>query len=211
MPNTKIRFNVRYRKEGLAQAPKLLSKNLRGGLETVGKRLRTSSQKRMRRDTGEAQKSLVYRVYTNDTKFTLLVFSTLVQAFVDAYGLRRGVFPNFRVGSKLYKWVTRKLQGKESREVKTFEVPSRKRRRGRRNRQVRKIRRVTEVKTVNTRTRNRAKERSIKRATFLVARAIFKNGIKATHWNRRALEANKRMITRELSNAISRTVNELKK
>lgn len=210
MPNTRIRFNVRYRKEGLAQAPKILEKNLKSGLMAMGKRLRTSSQKRMRRDTGEAQKSLVYRVYTNDSKFTLLVFSTVVQAFVDAYGLRRGVFPNFRVGSKLYKWVTRKFQGKESRQVKTFEVPSRKRS-YRTKRRVRRVKRITAVKTVNTRTRTRAKERDIKRMTFLVARSIFRNGIKATHWNRRALEANKRMITRELRNAISRTVNELKK
>lgn len=210
MPRTSIRFNVRYKKQGLQKAPQILAKNLRSGLGAIGKRLRTASQKRMRRDTGEAQKSLVYRVYTDESKFTLLVFSTVVQAFVDAYGLRRGVFPNFRVGSKLYKWVTRKMQGKASREVKTFEVPKRKR--SYRNRkQVRRVKKVTTIKTVNTRNRNRAKERDIKRMTFLVARSIFRNGIKATHWNRRALEANKRMISRELRNAISRTVNELKK
>lgn len=216
------KFRLVDRKDGLRDLPNILNRNMRGGLETVGKRLRTSAQSRMRKDTGREQRSLSILVQGRQLGLRLTVFSTLVQAFVDAYGLRRGVFPNFRINSEIYKWAEKhsrvKKTVRKSKKVTTpigpvphlgieGQVATYNRRK------IGKIKKLTRSKsksgTAFSLARNRAKQTNSKRLAFLIARAIFNRGIKPTNWNMKALIANKQMILREMQNAISRTVNEL--
>src|SRR5262245_60726098 len=110
--NLRLRFRIlKYRDRGIVNAPKILSKNLKGGLLEIGKRLARSARTRMRRDTGTEQKSLKILLQGQGLNLNVIVYSTLVQAFVDAYGLPRGVFPDFAINSRLYRWVRRRSRG----------------------------------------------------------------------------------------------------
>ena len=232
-----VTFRLLIRKDGLLRLPNLLNKNMSGGLWVVGKRLVSSAKSRMRKDSGAEHKSLNVLVQGSKLGLRLTVYSEIVQAFVDAYGLRRGVFPNFRINSKLYKWSMRrvtkvtfkKMKGTKGK-VKTLgaskrvvvpegpiphlgvkgQIPSY---------QLRKITSVLGVKhgvkvsgpgvIVKASARFKAKQNDAKRLAFLVARAIYNRGVKPTAWNKKTLEANKQMIIREMQNAIARTANEL--
>ena len=81
-----------HRDISLKNAPRVLNKHMRAGLESVGKRLLVAAKSRMRKDSGKEQRSLTSLVQGRNLGLRLTVYSTLVQAFVDAYGLRRGVF-----------------------------------------------------------------------------------------------------------------------
>lgn len=213
-----IKFRVvSHRDTGLKKAPAVLQKHLKGGLTAVGKRLRTSAQSRMRKDTGAEHNSLTIRVTVSGLNMNVIIFSTLVQSIIDAYGLPRGVFPNFAVNSSLYNWAKRKLRGIPSRRVKTGKVPkglhlSLEKRKLRRKR-IRGLRHIRQTqkgeKRLNARQRFRAKNSDVKRLTFLVARAIYRHGRKGTYWHTKTMEANKQSIIREMKNALSRSVNEI--
>jgi len=210
----RLNFRITANKTaGLKNAPAILAKNLRGGLETVGKRLRTSAQGKMRKDTGEEQKSLKISVTGDKVNWNLLVYSTLVQAFVDAYGLRRGVFPPFRVNSKLYKWVQRRFGNKPPKAVATVGTPH-----GprviKKKRKIKILKRLNRphrqpTKSLSHKKRTGAKTNDVKRVAFLVARAIFTRGVPATNWPNKTLQSNKQMIVREMSNALQRAANEI--
>lgn len=204
----------------LKKAPIVLQRNLRGSLETIGKRLKSSAQLRMRRDTGESQKSLKTQVSGQGLNLQLVVFSSLTQAVIDAYGLPKGIWPNSRVGSRLYRWVIRrmkggpearekfkKLQAKKIKKGLIGKVPKRKK--GKYVRSVRRSRIVPEARRLSASERSGLKNNDIRRLSFLVARNIFRFGIRPTHWNQKALEANKTRIVRELQNGLARAVNEL--
>lgn len=211
LPRVKFRTIV-HRDISLRKAPQVLQKHFKGGLLAVGKRLEASAARRMRKDTGASIKSLTTRVrIKSGINMELIVFSTLIQAFVDAYGLRRGVFPDFRVNSKLYNWVKRRFRGIPNRQVRTVGTPAGPRavtrRRIKRINRGKRVRRPTAV--VSARTRSRVRNTNIKRLTFLVARAIYRRGIAATRWPKHTLEANRTRIVREMQNAISRAVNEI--
>jgi hypothetical protein len=109
---------LHHNTRGLDNASQILARNLRGGMEGLGKRLRTSAQSRMRRDRGDEEKSLRIEIKSQGANTQLTVYSTLVQAFVDAYGRSRGKFPPFGVGTPLYRWAERKASGNRSRVVK---------------------------------------------------------------------------------------------
>lgn len=204
--------SVYHRDNGLRKAPQILRKNLTGGLEGVGKRLEASAIKRMRRDTGRSQKSLKRVITGSGIDLKLRVYSTLIQAIVDAYGLRRGVFPNFGVNSPLYRWTQRRNRGLPNKSVKTQGVPE-----GQHPykvggaKKVKRIKRISkgEAIAIPTRARAYAKSNDTKRATFLIARAIFRVGIAATEWHKKALEANRRQIVRDMQNALTRSVLEI--
>lgn len=208
-----VRFrSVFHRDNGLRKAPEILRRNLTGGLEGVGKRLEASAIKRMRKDTGKSQKSLKRVVTGPGIDLKLRVYSTLIQAIVDAYGLRRGVFPNFGVNSPLYRWVQRRNRGLPTKSVRTqgilegqhpYKVGGAKK--------VKRVKRITKAETIAipSRARAYAKSNDTKRATFLIARAIFRVGIAATQWHVKALEANRQQIVRDMQNALTRSVNEI--
>lgn len=216
-----VRFRVIQHKtslEGLRQAESILRKNLRAGLNAVGKRFVTSSKSRMRKDTGEERGSLQIKVYGSSAlDLGVLVFSEKVQALIDAVGLPRGIFPPYREGTRLYRWASRKARGLTSTRVKRFKAPKRtlyqlnasfERRR--------KLRQVPRVKKrrlprASGNKRVRRLRNDTRRLAFLAARAIYKRGIKATHWNTRALEANKNAVVREISNSIARAVSEMRR
>lgn len=220
MPSPRVVFRLRAHKDtALKKAPSILQKNLKGGLLSLAKRLQASARTRMRKDTGEAHKSLTYRVSVKGLNMNLIVYSTLVQAFVDAYGLRRGVFPDFGVNSRLYNWVKRRMRGFPIKQVRKVGVPKQmgqftKARRARRarirvNRRVRKI--AGPRKPLNATGRARAKTSDVRRLAFLVARAIYRRGVEATQWPKKTLEANRSRIIRDMSNALARSVNEIKR
>lgn len=209
----KVRFTSKYKKDtALKAAPKILQKNLEAGLEGLGKRLRASAKSRMRRDRGDEQKSLVVKVRVQGLNMNMMVFSTLIQAFVDAYGLRRGVFPDFKVNSRLYDWAKRRLRNIPTKQIQTIGTPSGPAKRAYKAR-IKKIKRRRKIRgqgePVTSRQRHRAKVSDIRRLAFLVARAIFNRGIRAGGWPKKTLEANKQRIVRDMQNALARSANEI--
>lgn len=187
----------------------------------MGQKLQASSRIHMRKDTGAQQKDVSYRVTIAGLNMNLLVFSTVVQSFVDAYGLKRGTFPDFRVNSKLYGWVKRKFglrqlieierTKKEKSEAKKFQRENLRPKR-RKLKQVRRLKSITTVGVfVSTSKRNRAKASNLKRLTYLVARAIFLHGIKAGGWTKKTLEANKTVIISELQAAMVNAAQEIRR
>lgn len=211
-----LSFRVKYHNtKGLADAPKILGRNLRGGLEGLGKRLRTSAQSRMRRDRGDEEKSLRVEVKSQGANAQLTVYSTLVQAFVDAYGMSRGKFPPFQVGTPLYRWAERRASGIQSKTVKLegssergLSHLSRKPRVAKTTTKAKRTKRPKGV-TLNSGQRRRAKNSDAKRIAFLAARTIYEKGIRPTHWNTKALDANKARIMQEIRNALSRSAAEI--
>lgn len=216
MFNLKFRVNAhRTNLEGIKNAPKILSRNMRQALYGLGKRLVKSSQSRMREDTREAKRSLTISVTGSNLDLALLVFSTKVQAIIDAIGLPRGVFPPYREGSRLYRWASRKVRGQESPRVRRFKVPKRSlyqlNKNFERRARLRKIDRVKKVSAPRTtgNKRVRARNANAKRVAFLIARSIYRRGIRATHWNTKALEANKNQIIKGITNALHRSIIEM--
>lgn len=199
---------------GLNNAPMILGKHLKGSLEGIGKRLVVAGRSRMRKSSGEAQRSLTSVVTGRGLNYTLDVYSTLIQAFIDAYGLRPGTFPSFGRGSRIYRWAERVSKTKyKRREVETGEF--RKRKVGRPKKQnrfsVRKPRKVAKVgnKPIPRTGRNKMRDASVRRFAYMAARSIFTNGIKPTYWNEKALNVNRGRIELDLRNGIRRAVNEI--
>lgn len=208
-----IRFRlVAHKDTGLRNAREILIRNMRGGLEALGKRLRTSARSRMREDTERSKNSLKIEVKGLGLGLRLEVFSTLVQAFVDAFGMRAGRFPPYRKGSRIYKWAERKSKGYLSADVIRVKAKQAISHLSRRPAKVKsRLKRVKNVSSGRNRVSSTrtARERSIEKQAFLVARHIYERGIRATHWNQKALDANKKAIVRELSNALSRAAHEI--
>jgi len=208
---------IAHKDQGLKNALPILARNLRGGMEGLGKRLKASAETRMRRDRGDSQKSLRIEVKTQQANIQLTVYSTLVQAFVDAYGMGRGKFPPFGVGSNIYKWAERKAAGNESKKVRLEGSNERvlssltRRPRARTARPLAKVNRIKRTKnvTLNSDQRRRAKKKDAKRLAFLAARVVFERGIRPTHWNKKALDANQARILQEIRNALSRAATEI--
>lgn len=202
--------NLVYNDSGLVKASEILRRNMQGTLISLGKTLRTSAQRYMREDRGKTKKSLIIRIEKGGgLDATLLVYSTLVQAFVDAFGMSAGTFPNSRRYSPLWNWAKRKYEGKLSKEVKTF---SRRRiRQGRNDKQnLKRIHRVSNVAVpAKTKDISKAKLRDIDRLTFVFARHIYERGIKPTHWNKRALDSNRFAIIRDIKVTLERSVAEI--
>jgi hypothetical protein len=215
-----MRVNVQFRIKahkiaGLTNAPEILRRNMVGGLKGIGKRLVTSSKRFMRRDTGESQKSLIISITGSElTNTQLEVYSQLTQAFIDAYGLRRGVFPTFRRGSRLYKWARRNANVRsvdDSNPSRTEQGPVSPveniyRRAGGRITQVRKVRKG---QTVRGATQRSSRLDTTERVAWAIARSVYLHGIRPTHWNEKALDANKQHIINDLRNAISRAAREM--
>lgn len=214
MLNVKFRKTARTNITGLKKFPQVLSKNIRKGLFAVGKRFVISSQARMREDTKTAKRSLKIVVKGSGLDLGVLVFSSKVQAIVDAVGLPRGTFPPFGEGSRIMRWAKRKALSQSPR-VKRYAVPKRTLFQLNRNFERRqKLKKIDRVKKFNAprrpgNKRIRAQNNAARRMAFLAARTIFRRGIRATHWNRKALEANKSSITREIQNSIVRAMAEV--
>lgn len=215
-----VRFRVIEHKtklSGIKSAEKILRRNLTTGLESVGKRFEKSSVSRMRKDTGTTQKSLQVVVNKDISNLGVLVFSDRIAAYIDAEGLPRGIFPPFGEGTPLYRWASRRARGKAIKKVTTEKVPKRSLYqlnenwlRRQRLRGVRGIKSVRKARAGGNKAVRKLRNDS-RRIAFLAARAIFRRGIKATHWNRKALEANKTVMVKEIQNAISRAIVEMKR
>lgn len=215
-------FSVKFRRAArtdiaLKQAPLILSQEMRGGLSAVGKRLKTASQSRMRKDTNETIKSLKVDVTANKSgTFSVEVFSTLLQAFIDAYGLSVGTRPPWGMRSRLYRWVGRKAKGNYLPSVgEPFRLVGPRRQFGykppkRLTRKITKKSRITKLTEPMSRSkRQKAKDNNLRRLAFLVSRAIYNKGIKPTRWNYYALESQKRQIKVDIQNALLRVVNRM--
>lgn len=206
---TKRHSNLR----GLEKAEMILSKNLRRGLEGLGKNLARSARSRMREDLGHAKKSLKIRVKGRGIDLDLFVYSTLIQAVVDARGLAPGkAFPPFGPNTRIYNWTARRMKQGFRRSVnstsrrRVSHIASRRPR----DPQLSRVNPVDKPKRAVGRARQVQKRReNLQRMAFLVARKIYENGIKASNWDRETLKANRKLIRRAVNNAIARAVNEI--
>lgn len=217
----RTRFKLRYKRDVvLKKAPNVISKHIRRGLEILGRRLRTSSASRMRKNTGAEARSLQIQVTGNFLDLELRVFSTLIRAYIDAYGLPRGVFPPYGLGTPLYRWALTKANGNSFKRVKTVKdirsVRTLTRNRSKSRRELvaskaQKVNPITEKATSVLSRGQRSARAQARRTAYLVARSIYQKGIRATHWNTRALDANKSRIIREMQNSLARAANELRR
>lgn len=220
IPRLRLRV-LTHKTSALTNAPAILQRNLKGGLLSLGQKIQASSRTHMRKDTGAEQKDVSYRVTIAGLNMNLIVFATVVQAFVDAYGLKRGTFPDFRVNSKLYNWVKRRVGVRQLNEITRSKKELKKARKfqqknlrvtKRRPKQIKRLKGITNrVAFISTSKRNRAKASNVRRLTYLVARAIFLHGIKAGGWTKKTLEANKSVIISELQSAMSKAVQEIRR
>lgn len=187
-----LKFRVlSHNTKGLRNARGTLELALRKGLRTVGRRLERSARIRMKKDTGRMHKSLRSKVSGRGFNQSLETYSELIEAAVDAYGIKpRRVFPPYQPGTKLYKWTERQIR-------KGVFKPTYRRKRGN-----------SKPVALNT-SRSRVRASDTKKLSFMVARKIYRRGLPASHWNRQTLKANEAMVTRELANALSRAVNKI--
>jgi len=219
-----IRFTLRYRKlDGLKNAQRILTRNLKGGLEGLGRLLTIAAQKRMRRATGQGQRSLQVVIKRGSgLGMRMDVVSNELQAIVDAMGMPAGKFPPFGPGSKMFRWAAnhKRASGvKIQRPQKTIshlsrqpnQKPKNLGRRGARyvkNEKGPGFIKMTKVQMTSDQ-RKAARNQNVKRRAFLVARSIYERGIAPSHWNKKALDTNRGRIIREISNALIRGVNEI--
>lgn len=204
-----LKFRTLVHKDtGLKNAPKILSKHFRSTLLGIGKLLRASAIRRMRRDTGDEARSLIIRVENQGQRLPsrLTVFSTLVQAFVDAYGMKRGRLVPYRRGTRLYAWAFRKTRGKES---KIVNKPKSRRKLSHLSRSLPRARRGKKAVVKRPRVQISNRSRQADKLAFLAARKIFEQGIKPTYWNKKALQANRQSIIRQVKNGLARAANEI--
>lgn len=219
-----VRLRVRYSNiDGLKQVPQILSKNLRGGLTGLGKILQDASIRRMREFKGDEKKSLRVEVKGRILDLRLHVYSVLIQAFIDALGRKPGEkFPPYGPGSKIFKWARIRFKEGQSfsigRNKRVISHLSRRPNQQRRNAGIRgpqfkrnekgKITKVAKT-TLTSAERKQVNDSHTKRMAFLAARSVYERGIKPSHWNKKALEANKGRIILEIRNALVRSVNEI--
>lgn len=208
MPNP-VHFKLlSYNDTGLKNAVHILNRNMRGSLMGLGGKLRASAHRIMREDTGAGKRNLTIEVRGGGLNLSMSMYGTLVQLFVDAYGREPGKFPPFRKGSKLYRWTERKIKGFESAKVIRGKA---KRTISHLTRRPRQRTKVVKAKSgpLTTKQRLTARERSIEKVSFLMARHIYEHGIKPSHWNQKTLERNKAMILQDLADALKRSVQEI--
>lgn len=205
----KVTFRLKYGNiRGLQRAEFIFRNQIRAALESIGKRLRTSGIARMRKATKESARSLKIEVRTNGPVMGVTVYSTLIQAFIDAEGLRKGTFANFRKGSRLYAWAERHYGKERSKAQRVYNFKRGRPRRklpGRFEAKAVKQR----VKPINQKGRQKLRDANVRRFAYMAARAIYDKGIKPTHWNTEALKANRNRILLELNNGIKRAVNQI--
>lgn len=215
-----LKFRLEARNDLLKEAPNILASEMRGGLQAVGHRLRTSAEVRMRRDTGAEVKSLTEIVTGRGLEYNLVVFSTLLRAFVDAYGMRPGTHVPYGKGSRLYLWAQRKVKIGPSKKLKGRSTPyagagpHRMFRAGtgyNRITRVKGIGRITKGSKIKGNARIRAKGADASRLAYFTAKGILEHGITASHWNMQALEANRSRIIQEMQNAMLRAVGRIKR
>jgi hypothetical protein len=225
-----LQWRVTLRVNGLAQSKKILNESLVAGLEGLGKLLVRSVRPRMREFSGKERRDVTYRVTGKGLGLSLIVFGRLVQTFIDELGLKPGTFPPWGVNSLLYKYVRRKgLNEHRNREEHHNFGVQRARRRishvrsrspqraslgsgaGRVGPLARPAKPIAKgdkqaIRARNSSARARAKANSIRRVSFLVARAIFERGIKPGGPFRRTLEANRAQIVAQIRFAFQRAV-----
>jgi hypothetical protein len=216
---------VAHKDTGLRAASRILAKELRGGLIAVGTQLVKSSRVRMRKDSGDTQRSLRSIIEGQGLNLSLDVSSDLVQAFVDAYGLHRGIFPPYKPGTRIYSWAGRKISGGLEVRGTTNKIPLLRVRatphgpalpkhRNVRRFKASKIRTIRnsegllqQVRPVGPPARNKTQNAKIRKLAFLIARAIYRRGLKGSQWNIKALQVNERYIVNQLQNALYRATN----
>ena len=211
-----LKFRLVSHNDNLKNAPAILANEFKKGLESIGKRLTSSAETRMRKDSGDERRSLQTVIEGKGLGINVVVYSVLLKAFIDAYGMRPGVRVPYGFGSRLHTWAQRRVRlgsnslPKSSSTAYDGAGPRRVFQPKTKVTQVRgtakpRLGRVTKSGTkVKGSARIANKNKQASRLAFLVARTIFDRGIKGTNWNRKALEANKGRIIRELKNSLSR-------
>jgi hypothetical protein len=231
----RIGIRVQANDEGLRNAERTYVAALNTTLNALGRHLQGALRGRVRRNIGTEARNIKYEVRGSGLAKTLFVFGSLVQLFIDEYGLAPGTFPPWDVGSRLYRYVDKKnLVAREERsEHHNFGV----------RRRARKVSHVTSRRPratgaggtqpstppVGTRVKRRrraakpgadpqerrrarasaTREKATRRLAFLVARAIFERGIKAGRPIARTFESNRAKIVRDIANAFVRATNKI--
>lgn len=92
----------------ILDAERILVRHTTETLDRLGRELREDVIPRMREFRGLERKSVKFQVSGRGLNKLVEVYSTLIQAFVDEYGLPPGVFPPWDIGSNIYRYVERK-------------------------------------------------------------------------------------------------------
>lgn len=191
-----------YQDSGLRNARRIFEKEITNTFSALGSHLAKSAKKRMRRDTGEAQKGLVPQISGSGIDLKLTVVTPYIQAVVDAYGVKpRRAFPPWQRGSRIYAWAYRHSRSWDTEEA-VRNVPK--------VRGITKLTRVTggRFKRGNVPlapvTRRANRDRKLDRIAFLVARSVFRKGIPPSFWHRVTLDSNRRKIVRDTQLAFNR-------
>jgi hypothetical protein len=210
-------FQITGDTRGLEQSKRILSASLRGGLTGIGKLLVRAIQPRTRYFEGKERASIKSEVRGRGLALEVTVYSELVQTLVDELGLSPGIFPPFRRGTRLFRWVEKRGLHEK---VERNQQHSYRRRRASasvshvsRSAPVRNEMRRARAARVSQRDAASSRPKSVIRrnrriegVAFLIARKIFETGIKPTMPLSKGLEANRNRVMRELENAVKRAV-----
>lgn len=191
-----IRFTLRERVRRTQEFLQALDNNIESAFHGSSKRMIMSARRFMRRDTGAAQRSLKPSVKVKGLSGHVLITSDLIQAYVDAYGRKKGKFPDTRYGSPLYNWAARNINNYLVADPKMSLTKAK---------SVKKTKRGTFIVKPGRRA-GRREQTKVRRFAYLVGRSIQRRGIKASEWNSKALKRSTPGIKRDLENAIRLTI-----
>jgi hypothetical protein len=222
-----VRVKATVETPGLDRAEQIFVQSISNALDALGRHLQRGLRGRVRRFSGAEQKNIKYEVRGQGLSKTLTVFGDLIQLWVDEYGLRPGTFAPWNIGSRLFRYVNklglvdrprteRFNAGKVSRPRRTSHVLTRRpgpRRAAGASRGATAARfgsarhRAAPAAARSVAAERRA--RATRRLAFLLARAIFERGIKASKPIAQTFEANRRKIVADVTNAFVRATNRI--
>lgn len=205
----------------LDQAARIFDAEFNKGLRSAGRTLRRAVQGNLRKDTRDAERGVKVELQETDKGRQAFVYGELIQHVIDELGLPPGTFAPWNANTRLYHWVERKAlhlslpaigDQRPGRAISHLRR-SRNARRGRQYRQRKRglarplqRRSKTQRAALHKNAKERSRTNNIRRAAFLVARAIYESGIKPEMPFSRALIDNRDAVIKALTDAIERAV-----
>ncbi|HEX8288040.1 MAG TPA: hypothetical protein VF556_08595 [Pyrinomonadaceae bacterium] len=196
-------MNIRVKKQlAIREAEIVFAQEIDTAIDDLKKDIIPSIQAKMREDTGAEKKNVKSKISGSGFRKLLTIYGDKPQTVVDEYGRRAGAkMPPWRKGSPLYKWVGRHIPIDRENVKKTNRLAFASRLSDRKRFVAGRTRR-------NIRHSIEAKQESI---SFLIARKIAKQGIKANRPFARTEKEKLPFIARRLNRAIARGAERLNK
>lgn len=194
-------------KTNLDRIPRAVREELRGSLRGLGDQLLPKVRIRSKVHRGRTARSYGYRMRTEGPNEFIDIFSNTVAAAIDELGLEPGVFPPFKVGSRLYEWVKDKGLTAKKRDRRKPKVRKGRRRAGKPVNLAAARRRRARFNKLHPSTRRAVlRQNAIKRVAFAMAVTIYRKGIRAGQPLQRTLDENERLILRTVNAAVKRAL-----